>query len=91
MVIGLPLERREAEAVFERLAERDVAVPAAEVRDCRDGGASFTEIVAGLGEALGPPGKKMSNFARPKLSNFAHSKSLTLRVDQHPRKIRMTA
>ena len=32
------------------------------------------------GEALATPGKKKSNFARPKLSNFAHSKNLTLRV-----------
>ena len=35
------------------------------------------------GEALATPGKKKSNFARPRLSNFAHSKSLTLRVGQH--------
>ena len=34
------------------------------------------------GEALATPGKKKSNFARPRLSNFAHSKSLTLRVGQ---------
>ena len=34
------------------------------------------------GEALATPGKKKSNFAHPKLSNFAHSKSLTLRVGQ---------
>ena len=35
------------------------------------------------GEALATPGKKKSNFARPRQSNFAHSKSLTLRVGQH--------
>ena len=43
------------------------------------------------GEALATPGKKKSNFARSKLSNFAHSKSLTLRVGQHGKKCRLTS
>ena len=34
---------------------------------------------------MATPGKKKSNFARPRLSNFAHSKSLTLRVGQQNR------
>ncbi len=77
----------ELERMFGAPSVADLGGDAADPSKSRPRGTSCRKACGEYhtGEALATPGKKKSNFARPRLSNFAHSKSLTLRVGQHLR------